>query len=83
MITVAGSERGPGSVGPGAVIRIGCADCGGGAKSKHRMGPGNGGPDSRRGLAVSLAEKWRARHGDRAREPGSADRSTSLMQALT
>jgi hypothetical protein len=57
MITVAGSEPGPGGVGPGAVIRTGCADRGDGGESKHRMGLGNGGPDTRSGLAVSLAEQ--------------------------
>jgi len=56
MITVAGSERCPGDVGPGAVIRTGCADRGGDGQSKHRMGLGDGGPDTRSGLAVSLAE---------------------------
>ncbi len=55
MITVAGSEPGPGGLGPGAVIRAGRADRGGGGKSQHRMGLGNGGPDARSGLAVSLA----------------------------
>ena len=57
MITAAGSEPGPGGVGPGAVIRTGCADRGGGGQSKHRMGLGSGGPDARGGLAVSLAEQ--------------------------
>jgi hypothetical protein len=33
MITVAGSEPGPGGIGPGAVIRTGCADRSGGSKS--------------------------------------------------
>ena len=49
MITVA--------VGPGAVIRAGCADRGGGGQGKHRMGLGDSGPDTRGGLAVSLAEQ--------------------------
>ena len=57
MITAAGSEPGPGGVGPGAVIRTGCADRGGGGQGEHRMGLGNGGPDARSGLAVSLAEQ--------------------------
>ena len=57
MITAAGSEPGPGGVGPGAVIRTGCADRGGGGQGKHRMGLGHGGPDARSGLAVSLAEQ--------------------------
>ena len=57
MITVAGSEPGPGGVGPGAVIRAGCADRGGGGQGQHRMGLGHGGPDARSGLAVSLAEQ--------------------------
>ena len=57
MITAAGSEPGPGGVSPGAVIRTGCADGGGGGQSKHRMGLGHGGPGTRSGLAVSLAEQ--------------------------
>ena len=57
MITVAGSEPGPGGVGPGAVIRAGCADRGGGGEGKHRMGLGDGGPDARGGLAVALTEQ--------------------------
>jgi hypothetical protein len=57
MITVAGSEPGPGGLGPGAVIRTGCAYRGGGGQSQHRMGLGNGGPGTRSGLAVSLAEQ--------------------------
>ena len=58
MITVAGSEPGPGGVGPGAVIRAGCADSGSGGQSKHRVGLGNCGPDGGSGLAVSLAEQF-------------------------
>ena len=57
MITVAGSEPGPGGVSPGAVIRAGCADRGGGGEGKHRMGLGDGGPDARGGLAVALTEQ--------------------------
>ena len=57
MITAAGSEPGPGGVGPGAVICTGCADGGGGGQSKHRMGLSHGGPGTRGGLAVSLAEQ--------------------------
>ena len=57
MITTAGSEPGPGGVGPGPVIRAGCADRGGGGQGKHRMGLGDDGPDARSGLAVSLAEQ--------------------------
>jgi hypothetical protein len=57
MITSAGSETGPGGVGPGAGIRTGCADRGGGGQGKHRMGLGYGGPCARGGLAVSLAEQ--------------------------
>ncbi len=57
MITAAGSEPGPGGVSPGAVIHAGCADSGGGGQSQHRMGLGHGGPDTRGGLAVSLAEQ--------------------------
>ncbi len=57
MIIVAGSESDSGGVGPGAVIRTGCADGGGGGQGKHRMGLGNSGPDTRRGLAVCLAEQ--------------------------
>ncbi len=57
MITAAGSEPGPGGVGPGAVIRTGCADHGSGGQGKHRMGLGNGSPNTRSGLAVSLAEQ--------------------------
>jgi hypothetical protein len=56
MITAAGSEPGPGGVGPGAAIRTGCADRGGGGQSQHRMGLGNRSPDTRSGLAVSKAE---------------------------
>ena len=56
MITVAGSEPGPGGAGPGAVIRAGCADRGGGGEGKHRMGLGDGGPDARGGPAVALTE---------------------------
>ncbi len=57
MITVAGSEPGPGGVGPGASICTGCADGGGGGQGKHRMGLGHGGPGTRNGLAVALAEQ--------------------------
>ncbi len=57
MITAAGSGPGPGSVGPGAMIRTRCADRGGGGQGEHRMGLGDGGPDARSGLAVSLAEQ--------------------------
>jgi len=46
MITAAGPEPGPGGVGPGAVIRAGCADRGGGGQSKDGMGLGHGGPDA-------------------------------------
>src|SRR5277367_6204186 len=37
MITAAGSEPGPGGVGPGAVIRAGCADGGGGGQGKSLL----------------------------------------------
>jgi hypothetical protein len=57
IIIVAGSEPSPGGVGPGAVIRTGCADRGGDGQGEHRMGLGNGGPDTRNGLAVSLAQQ--------------------------
>jgi hypothetical protein len=57
MITAAGSEPGPGGVGPGAAIRAGCADRGSGGQGKHRMGLGNRSSDTRSGLAVSLAEQ--------------------------
>jgi hypothetical protein len=57
MITAAGSEPGPGGVGPGTVIRTGCADSGGSGQSKHRMGLGDGSPNARSGLAVSLVEQ--------------------------
>jgi hypothetical protein len=57
MITAAGSEPGPGGVGPGAAIRAGCADRGSGGQGQHRMGLGNRSPDTRSGLAVSLAEQ--------------------------
>ena len=57
MITAAGAEPGPGSVGPGASICTGCADGGGGSQGEHRMGLGNGGPNARSGLAVPLAEQ--------------------------
>ena len=53
MITAAGSEPGPGGVGPGAVIRTGCADRRSGAQGKRRMGQGNGSPGNRSGLDVS------------------------------
>jgi hypothetical protein len=49
MITVAGSEPGPGGIGPGAGIRAGCADGGGGGQGERRMGLGHGGPDARSG----------------------------------
>jgi len=45
MITAAGSEPGPGGVGPGAAIRAGCADSGGRGHGEHRMGLGYGGPE--------------------------------------
>lgn len=54
MIAAAGSEPGPGGLGPGAGIRTGCADRGGG-QGQHRMGQDHGGPDTRSGLAGSLA----------------------------
>jgi hypothetical protein len=57
MITAAGSEAGPGGIGPGAAIRAGCADSGGRGQGQHRMGLGYGGPGTRCGLAVSLAEQ--------------------------
>ncbi len=57
MITVTGSEPGPGGVGLGAVIRAGCADRSGGSQGEHRMGLVHGGPDTRSGLAVTLAEQ--------------------------
>ena len=57
MITAAGSEPGPGGVDPGAVIHAGCADGGGGGQRQHRMGLGHGGPGTRSGLAISLAEQ--------------------------
>jgi hypothetical protein len=57
MIAAAGTEPGPGGVGPGTVIRTGGADRGGGGESKHRMGLGNSGPGTRSGLAVCLAEQ--------------------------
>jgi len=57
MITAAGSGPGPGGVGPGAVIRTGCADRGGSGESEHCMGLGDGGPYARTGLAVSLTEQ--------------------------
>ena len=40
MITAAGSEPGPGGVGPGAAIRAGSADSGGRGQGQHRMGLG-------------------------------------------
>ena len=55
MITAAGSEPGPGGVGPCAAIRAGSADSGGRGQSQHRMGLGYGGPGTRSGLAISLA----------------------------
>jgi hypothetical protein len=57
MITAAGSEPGPGGIGPSPVIRTGRADRSSGSQSKHRMGLGSGGPHARSGLAVSLAEQ--------------------------
>jgi len=56
MITAAGSEPGPGGVGPRAAIRTGSADRGGRGQGQHRVGLGHGGPGARGGLAVSLAE---------------------------
>ena len=38
MITAAGSEPGPGGVGPGAAIRAGCPDRSGRGQGQHRMG---------------------------------------------
>ena len=58
MITAAGSEPGPGGVGPGAGIRAGCADRGSGGQSEDRVGLGSCGPDGGRGLAVSLAGQF-------------------------
>ena len=55
MITAAGSEPGPGGIGPRAAIRAGCANRGGRGQSQHRMGLGHGGPGTRGGLADSLA----------------------------
>ena len=57
MITAAGSEAGPGGVGPCAAIRAGSADSGGRGQSQHRMGLGYGGPDTGSGLAICLAEQ--------------------------
>ena len=57
MITAAGSEPGPGSLSPGAVIRTGCADRRCNGQGKRRVGRGNGSPGIRSGLAVSLAEQ--------------------------
>ena len=54
MITAAGSGPGPGGLGPGAVVRTGCADRSGG-EGEHRIGLGNGDLGARSGLAVSLA----------------------------
>ena len=56
MITAAGSEPGPGGIGPRAAIRAGCADRGGRGQGQHRVGLGYRGPGARGGLAVSLAE---------------------------
>ena len=68
MITAAGSEPGPGGVGPGAVIRAGCADGGGGGQSKHRMGLGNSAPCARSGrlCAELLDRRLATRHGNLA-----------------
>ena len=57
MITAAGSEPGPGGVGPGAAIRAECADSGGRGQSQQRMGLRYGGPFTRSRLAISLAEQ--------------------------
>ena len=57
MITAAGSEPGPGGVGPGAGIRAGRTDRGSGGQGKDRVRLGNCGPDGGSGLAVSLAEQ--------------------------
>lgn len=57
MITAAGSEPGPGGVSPCAAIRARSADSGGRGQSQHRMGLGYGGPGTRSGLAISLAEQ--------------------------
>ena len=58
MITAAGSEPGPGGLGPGPGIRTGCADRGSSGQGKDRVGLGNCGPDGGSGLAVSLAEQF-------------------------
>jgi hypothetical protein len=54
MITAAGSELGPGGIGPGATIRTGCADSGGRGQGQHRVGLGDGGP----GPAVAWPSPW-------------------------
>ena len=53
MITAAGSEPGPGGVGPRAAIRAGNADSGGRGQSQHHIDLGDGGPGTRSGLALS------------------------------
>ena len=86
MITAAGSEPGPGRVGPGAVIRAGCADRGGGGQSQHRMGLGHGGPGTRRGLAVSLAGqpvRLSGKFPGAAVMPWSAHRCPTCLVVLT
>jgi len=57
-ITAAGSEPGPGGVGPGTGLRAGRTDRGSGGQGQHRVGLGNCGPDGGGGLAVSLAEQF-------------------------
>ena len=57
MITAAGIRTAPCGVGPGAAIRAGCADRSGSSQGKHCMGLGDGSPNARSGLAVSLAEQ--------------------------
>jgi len=42
---------------PGAAIRAGRSDRGGGGQGQAPHGSGHGGPDARSGLAVSLAEQ--------------------------
>ena len=39
------------------MIRTGCADRGGRGQSKHGIGLGNSGPDTRSGVAACLAEQ--------------------------
>ena len=79
MITAAGSEPGPGGIGPGAAIRTGCADRGGRGQGQHRMGLGHGGPAARGGPTISLAEQPVRLSGEFPGRGGNAQVRSSLL----